>query len=193
MAVELRPGTDDEVRFLERILTEDFSVLDAILPRIRIELLVAKCDPDPKTGETRAAIRYRGHAQAVAIKVVKGEERCTGGPDLRITVAAEFWDDADETERRAVLFSPLCAVAPQYDPESHMLMLDVYGRPVLRLRFPDILVAGYIESARVCGARSLERRALDDAEQAIQDGGQGRLSFGSMELAHESEVLDGTA
>jgi hypothetical protein len=162
MPTEYDKADADALAMLAGLVEEYFPGIHGLPVPLRIEVLMASAaDGGP-------ALKRMGHGCAGKIAIVRPEERATGGPDVRIMIAAAIWRDADDDGRRALLHHEVNHIVPRLDKGTGRPMLDPYGRPVVKLRRDDWLLTGFRATVELFGADAMERRALDAVEESLR-------------------------
>jgi hypothetical protein len=77
------------------------------------------------------------------------------------------WQRPPRETRRALLHHETSHIVPRYDKDSGSLLLDPYGRPVVKLKPDDWMLTGFVETVRVFGEKAMERRALNCVEESL--------------------------
>jgi hypothetical protein len=148
---------------LRSVIEEYFLNLAVLEPALVVDIRMATSD---KPGTP--AVKHHGHECFATIEIVKPKERSRGGPDLRITIDREKWDDAGEETRTAVLHHELSHCVPQMEKDSDILKLDPYGRPVVKLRPDDWCLTGFRETVCIFGDASIEKQSLARVEEMLR-------------------------
>ncbi len=135
----------------------------------RIEILWASNEDDHP-------IRWGGCPAVWKTKVVGGEERSRGGPDVRILLDERRFNHQSGLEQEATLFSALYGL-------TWSKKLDAYKRPKFRLEVFNIHVTGFIQAYQEYGRHSLESRSYEVLKNAFS---QLLLSFGDQTESTEA-------
>lgn len=132
------------------------------LDECEVKVGVMFAHPGAKTPE-KPALTENGHPVRAKVTVTNLKDRVSGMPDVRIEVDGPFWADADTTEeiKLELLDSQLQRLEVKRDKESH-IVTDDHGRPVLRRKKYDYVVAGFDSIIRRHGRDSLAVRAIND-------------------------------
>ncbi len=116
-----------------------------------IEVLMAWSDNDQP-------IKHHGAVAIASVKVVGGEERANGGPDVRIKIDAKRYLALGKASREAVFAHELYHIEVQYSGGDGVKR-DPYGRPVIKTIPDDWTINGFQEVAEWYGEASIERRS----------------------------------
>lgn len=98
------------------------------------------------------AIRFRGRKALGLCKKIPLKQRVMGRGDAEITLDGQWWEEASEAERRALLDHELHHI------EIDELKRDDAGRPVIHLREHDFEVGWFSVIAQRHGGASQERQ-----------------------------------
>ena len=174
MPKTFEPADDEARATFDVVLSDHFSVLAALHPPLRFDLLFAT-DRD-RDDNPVPALKKHGHHVAAYIKRVPDDEKAKGSdaPDLRIVIDKLQWDDLGEREREALLHHETSHVEPKRDKHG-VIRLDRYGRVAVRLRPDDWMLTGFRQTVAIFGQDALERQALDGALRMLR---QRDLPFG---------------
>lgn len=146
---------DQEVHdLLHRVMAEYFPGLANMEPVLVVDIRMAVDDKGKR-------LRHHGHPVGAMIKVVSQEERAAGGADVRVVIDRRSWVDRNERQRTALLHHELTHVKPKRNKKTFLLVLDPYGRPKIGMRLDDWMLTGFVETARIFGEDSIERRSLE--------------------------------
>ncbi len=119
---------------------------------LRIDYLFAHAKTDPETGEaTDNAITVHGMPADGVCRKIGLKDRVKGHGDAEIVINGDWWRDASEAERIALLDHELY----------HIIVLpknDDAGRPQVRLRKHDFQFGWFKTIAERHGVASAERR-----------------------------------
>lgn len=170
MAIVYADADAESRSILDEVIKSHFPEIAVLSDPLVIDLRMAEeeTDDDAGDGDGYAApvVKRYGVGVPAKIAVVGPVERSRGGPDLRIIVDMARWREADEDACRGMLFSELNRVTMKRDKEGG-LKRDPYGRPMIKLRPYDWVLAGFRETVRVFGDASPERRDLDRVEAML--------------------------
>ncbi len=150
------------IELVDSVLAEHFSVIDALKPRLRIDVKMGR---DPKA---LVGCKVHGHPCVAAIKIVKAEERSTWDrdhspadfPDLRLFIDSHRWQDFSDRQKEVALFHELNHIVPVRDKKTGQTKIDEYGRIKLKLRLDDWMLTGFVATVEVFGEDALEYQAL---------------------------------
>lgn len=171
MATSYREADEETYEILSDVMREYFPNLSILDPKPRITILMAHSEKVP-------ALKLHGWPCAAVIKIVKGEERANGGPDVRILVDAFLWAGMKDRRRRALLAHELhhLSIKTHIHEDAARLgcPLDDYGRPDFKTRPADWQAEGFRQLVEWFGDDALEKIELG---KIIQDVGQDVFGF----------------
>jgi hypothetical protein len=159
MPVEFAPAEPDVVGRMNDALAKRFPQLED--EELNIEVLAAT---HPDGGP---AVKHHGSPALAVIKVVKPEERSTGGPDLRIVVDLARYAKLNRRSQEALFAHELFHVQVAKTKQGKTKR-DPYGRPVTRLRPDDWSITGFKEVADWYGEDSIEHRSYRVLGEALR-------------------------
>lgn len=170
---------------MREVIATYFPTLEKLDPPLEIAVEMATAEDGP-------ALKRLGSVVAARIKIVSGEDRAMGGPDLKILIDEHVWGNEPEEGQKALLAHELYHIEPQYDgdPETgeQELKLDAYGRPVVKLKPDDWMLTGFYRVAEWFGPRSFERRGIGAVADRLR---QAPLPFAGPEPASSVTVSGG--
>lgn len=132
-------------------------MLDDAMTRWHVELTEARVEVKPlfcraydRHGEAIPAIKISGQAVIAKIKIVSLEDRVRGLGDAKLLIDANRWERMGHNARLALLDHELEHLEIKGDD------LDDAGRPKLKIRHHDYMVAGFDAVAKRQGENSIE-------------------------------------
>lgn len=140
-------------------------VLDA---KVKLDLVFAYADQDEDGNPTGYALVSHGFRVFGVTKKIALKDRSMGRGDAEIVLDGDYWEEAKEAEKRALLDHELHHIEVKKD-EDNVVLKDDLGRPLIRLRKHDVEVGWFKVVAERNGAHSLERV---QAEALMTDSGQ---------------------
>jgi hypothetical protein len=170
MPTEYRSADPDVHDLLDDVIDQFFPELSRLDPPLAFDIRMATATQGGKgkgKGKDKPAVKLHGHARAATIEIIRPKERSAGGADLRLTIDEVRWGKSDGETRRALLHHETSHIVPRYDKDSGSLLLDPYGRPVVKLKPDDWMLTGFVETVRVFGEKAMERRALNCVEESL--------------------------
>lgn len=140
-------------------------LLDA---RVNIDYVFAFADVDETTGQpTGNALSHNGCKALGICRKIALKDRALGRADAEISLDGDWWNEANEKERRALLDHELHHIMVKMDKRG--LVRDDLGRPVIVLRKHDYEFGWFKCIAARHEDRSMERM---QATQMMSDAGQ---------------------
>lgn len=134
---------------------------------VKIDFVFAFADVDDSGQQINDAIRKGGIKCLGLARKISLKDRAKGNGDAEITIDGNWWDEAIEGERKALLDHELHHLAVKIDKRG--LVRDDLGRPVLQMRKHDVEVGWFKIIAHRHGVHSQERQ---QAAQIMCDHGQ---------------------
>lgn len=139
-------------------------LLDA---KVKFDFVFAFPEYDEATGEPMGdAITKNGVPCNGLCRIMPLKDRAMGRGDVEITICAEFWKEASDEERRALLDHELHHASVVIDKRG--VVKDDLGRPKIKLRKHDFEVGWFKVIAQRHGMHSQERL---QAAQVMNDMG----------------------
>lgn len=151
MSTEYRLADEDVVAVMDAVIDRHTKFADLRKHDVRIEVLMAWAD-------NNEPVKKHGAVAAACVKVVSGEERSRGGPDVRIKVDAKRYGEFGPKSREALFAHELYHLEVQYH-DGGGVKLDVYGRPVIKSIHDDWCVNGFRQVAEWYGDAAIEVRS----------------------------------
>ena len=148
MGIEYKPADDDVIAIMDRVIERHGMFAPIATHDVRVEILMAWSDKG-------AAVKVHGAPALASIKVVSGEERARGGPDLRIKIDSFRFGQLSARSREAVIAHELYHV--RFKHHGSDVERDIYGRPIVRLIPDDWCINGFRRVAEWYGEDSVER------------------------------------
>lgn len=158
-----------EVREMaEKILEEFISYKDIIEAKVKIDYLFAfaECGEDGEAkgnALTKHGVRALGITRKIGIK-----DRVMGRGDAEVCLDGDWWEEATQERRRALLDHELHHLEVVKD-EDGVVIRDDLKRPKLRLRKHDVEVGWFAIVAGRHGSASLE---IEQAKALMDSYGQ---------------------
>jgi hypothetical protein len=159
----------DEVNQMANQILCEFDTHRPLLDaRVTVDYVFAFADIDEQTQEpvgnalSKNGVRALGLCRKIALK-----DRALGRADAEISIDGQWWEDATDAERRALLDHELHHIAVKTDKRG--LVRDDLGRPVIQLRKHDYEFGWFKVIAARHGRASQERQ---QAGEMMLDAGQ---------------------
>ena len=123
---------------------------------VGVDFVFAYAEKDEKTGEPIGDALSKNGVKALGIcRKIPLKDRAMGRADAEICIDGDWWEEATDEERRALLDHELHHIAIKIDKRG--LVRDDLGRPVLQLRKHDFEVGWFKVIAARHGDNSQER------------------------------------
>ena len=167
MATTYAIAGDDVLAVMRRVI-DAHDVFADIGKHVNIEVLMAWADGG-------AAVKLHGDRAAAKIKVVGGEERSRGGPDVRIVIDARMFGEMSPRTRMALFAHELYHIELQRHLDGS-IKVDAYDRPIIKLIDDDWCINGFQRVAEWYGDASLEVQSYRAVGEMLA---QGSLPFGA--------------
>ncbi|MEK9735794.1 MAG: putative metallopeptidase [Candidatus Nanopelagicales bacterium] len=167
MATTYVMASEDVLAVMRRVI-DVHDVFADIGKHVNIEVLMAWAD-------SGAAVKLHGDRVAAKIKVVGGEERSRGGPDVRIVIDAKTFGKMSPRTRMALFAHELYHIQVQRQLGG-LIKVDAYDRPIIKLIDDDWCINGFQRVAEWYGDASVEVQAYKRVGEVL---GQGTLPFGA--------------
>lgn len=140
-------------------------LLDA---RVTIDFVFAFADIDEQTNQPIGNALSKNGVKAIGLcRKIALKDRAMGRADAEISLDGQWWEQASDAERRALLDHELHHIATKTDKRG--LVKDDLGRPVLQLRKHDYEFGWFKAIAARHGRASIERQ---QAAEMMCDAGQ---------------------
>lgn len=178
MSTIFAPASEPVVERMNDALRQYFPTL--LDEDLRIEVLMGW---KPAGGP---AIRHHGAPALATISIVKGEERATGGPDLRIRVDKVRYEELRPRRQEAMFAHELYHIVMSKTRKG-VTRRDAYDRPVVKFRPDDWSITGFKEVADWYGEDSIERMSYRRLGEALS---QSTFEFFSHDDEAETVPLD---
>lgn len=166
MATTYAIAGDDVLAVMRRVI-DAHDVFADIGKHVNIEVLMAWADGG-------VAVKLHGDRAAAKIKVIGGEERSRGGPDVRIVIDARMFGEMSPRTRMALFAHELYHIELQRHLDGSV-KTDPYDRPIIKLIDDDWCINGFQRVAEWYGDASLEVQSYRAVGEVL---GQGTLPFG---------------
>lgn len=138
-----------------------------IQAKATIDFVFAFGDVDDN-GDTKGNALQKNGVKALGIaRKIPIKDRALGRADAEISLDGDWWKDATDAQRRALLDHELHHLTVKMDNTG--LLLDDLGRPVIAMRKHDVEIGWFIEIARRHKGASLE---VTQAGQIMDESGQ---------------------
>ena len=121
---------------------------------VTIDFVFTRADEDEHGEPVGSAIVKDGHPCLGLCRKIQLKDRALGRGDAEITLDGNWWEGADDRERRALLDHELHHIAIKIDKRG--LVRDDLGRPAIQLRKHDIQVGWFKIIAERHGRNSQE-------------------------------------
>lgn len=108
--------------------------------------------------EPLPAVKFHGHSAAAKIQVTSLQDRSRGLPDVKLTIDRHQWDGMAKTRRIALVDHELEHLVLQTDDEG--VKLDELGRPKLKLKIHDWMLAGFASIISRHGEAAVEHHEM---------------------------------
>ena len=128
--------------------------------KVVVDFVFTRADQDDNGDALGYAIVKNGHRCLGLCRNIPLKDRALGRGDAEVTLDGDWWDGADDRERRALLDHELNHIAIKIDKRG--LVTDDLGRPVLQLRKHDIQVGWFKVIAERHGKSSQECKQAAD-------------------------------
>jgi hypothetical protein len=168
----------------EKCTAGDMELIYAVMAQYHAELkelgatvqaLLATAQPGRDGEPGGPALKHRGQAAYALIRTTKLSERVLGMADLEIQIDAEYWSEAGEETRRALIDHELSHRIPRLDKDGSPKRDDL-DRPLFAGVDHDFEVGWFFSIPRRHSSKSVEYQQLlslfaDDAfHEAFGDG-----------------------
>ena len=158
---------DEDVLAVMRRVIDDHGIFAEIGENVRTEVLMAWSDKG-------SPLKHHGATAAAKIRVVDGEERSRGGPDVRILIDAGRFASMSPRSQEALFAHELYHLRLQRHLDGSV-KVDPYGRPVIKMIDDDWCINGFQRVAEWYGDASIEVQAHRGVGEML---GQTALPFG---------------
>lgn len=158
----------EAVDLMNKVLTRHECYQTTLNAKVRIDLLFA-CAPRNDEGVILGdAMKDKGHRTLGKARIISLKDRAAGRGDAEVLVDKEWWDDAGDEERAALLDHELYHIAVKTNKAGAVIRDDL-NRPKLRMRHHDVQFGWFKEVAKRNGPYSQEQI---QAKQLMDDHGQ---------------------
>lgn len=165
MSITLTPADQSMLNVLQDVLVDHYPEL--IEADLKIEVLMASAP------EGKPAVKLHGNPALAVIKIVGPDERCSGGPDVRIKVDLGRWASLGPKRREALFAHELFHVVLSRDEDGELLT-DDYDRPKVKLKPDDWAITGFKAIYDLYGEDSVEWSSYVAMRETL---GQGTFDF----------------
>lgn len=181
MATVFKLADEDVLDVMRRVIGahDRFAEIGA---HVRAEVLLAWSDKGPP-------LKHHGDTAAAKIRVVDGEERSRGGPDVRILIDADRFAAMPPRTREALFAHELYHLRIQRHLDGSV-KTDPYGRPVINMIADDWCINGFQQVAQWYGGASVEMRSYRVLGEVL---GQVALPFQATDSAAAREAAEEAA
>lgn len=170
-----------EVRELANEILCEFETHQPLLDaKVTVDFVFAYAEEDDNGNKIGNALSKNGCKALGICRKIPLKDRALGRADAEISIDGDWWEDANSSERRALLDHELHHIAIKIDKRG--LVRDDLGRPVLQLRKHDYEFGWFKAIAARHGIFSLERQQANEMMQA--DGQYFWPSFFKPKAAH---------
>lgn len=167
-----QPGT--EIHALAIDVMQRFHKSLADIP-VSLTLIVVE-DVDSEGARTgKPALKLHGVAAAAIVKINSLKDRVEGKSDATIFLDGEYWSQASEAEKVAILDHELHHLVEQRDKDGNLIADDA-GRPKLKMRPHNFQVGWFHAIAERHGPHAVETQQMQ--KLAETKWVQGVLNFG---------------
>lgn len=143
---------------------------EIIESRLQIDLLMAHADIDPETQQRVGdALKLHGVKALGICSIVNLKTRTRGLGDVLIELDGDWWDEADDEARMALLDHELTHIDFKREKNGVTIQRDDLNRPLVKMRPHHFEVGWFAHVAMRHGQHSLERKA---ARLAFEEFGQ---------------------
>ena len=170
---------DEDVLAVMRRVINDHGIFAEIGEHVRIEVLMAWSDKG-------APLKHGGATAAAKIRVVDGEERSRGGPDVRILIDAGLFATMSPRTQEALFAHELYHLRLQRHLDGSV-KVDPYSRPVIKMIDDDWCINGFQRVAEWYGDASIEVQAHRGVGELLS---QTALPFGDPGSDAEREAVE---
>lgn len=158
----------NEIRELANEILCEFETHQPLLDaKVTIDFVFAYADEDDAGNKTNRALTKNGVRALGICRKIPTKDRALGRADAEIALDGDWWAEANEAERRALLDHELYHIAIRIDKRG--LVRDDLGRPALQLRKHDYEFGWFREVAARHGMFSQERKQAADM---LEESGQ---------------------
>lgn len=138
--------------------------------RVKIDLVFAYGEREEKTNNLLTDALKKNGIRALGItRKIPLKDRALGRGDAEVALDHDWWEEATETQRRALLDHELHHIAVKVDKRG--VVRDDLQRPVIQMRKHDMEVGWFAIIAERHGEASIERQQAemfyDDFNQAF--------------------------
>jgi hypothetical protein len=140
----------------DKILNKFPSHLPLIETKCRVDLVFAYCDRDEDTDQPlNDAIIHQGRKALGLCRAIALKDRVLGRGDAEITLDGDWWTDATDAQKEALLDHELHHISIK--TSKRVYLFDDLGRPKIKLRKHDVEVGWFACIADRHGAASQEQ------------------------------------
>lgn len=148
----------EAVQLMNTVLTRHECYQTALNARVKFDVLFA-CAPRDDEGrliQGACAMKDKGHRILGKARIITLKDRAAGRADGEICLDKEWWDDASDEQREALLDHELFHFIVRTNKAGAVIRDDL-SRPVLKLRHHDVQVGWFSVVAKRNGMHSQEQ------------------------------------
>lgn len=176
MATVYTQADEDVLDVMRRVIAAH-DMFDEIGEHVKIEVLTA-------WAANGVPLRHGGDRAAAKIRVIDGEERSRGGPDVRILIDADLFAGMSPRTREALFAHEIYHLRLQRHLDGS-IKTDPYGRPVIKMIDDDWCINGFQRVAEWYGDASIEVRSYRQVGEMLA---QMSLPLGGPETTSDAEA-----
>lgn len=163
-------ATKDVRDLLQSLMQANECYTPHLESEIKIDLVFAFCDRDDEKTPLNCALTKGGVRCLGIARKVSPKDRAKGMGDAEIALDADWWEEAEEKEKAALLDHELYHIIVQTNKAGDPIV-DDFGRPKLRMRKHDFEFGFFKAIAERHGRHSQEqiltRYMMEDAGQLL--------------------------
>lgn len=149
---------DKSVRDMAIALLNDFETHQLTRSAgVTIDFIFAFAEKDDNGNPVGPALMHQGYPAGGICRKIALKDRVKGMADVEICLDGDWWGNADEGERRALLDHELHHISPKQSGGG-AFKCDAAGRPIIGIRKHDYQVGWFEVIAARHGIHSAERR-----------------------------------
>lgn len=162
-AVKFVPAEQEVHDLAASIIEKRFPEIAACDPPLQIAILFA----DNGGKVFRPALKHHGAACVAKISRVKPEEKAQGGPDVRISIDLNRWEERSDNGRAAILAHEIRHIKLKRERDGKTLKRDIYDRPAFVFVPDDWMLTGFRDVCEWYGEDAVEYQAVRDVHSVL--------------------------